>query len=91
MVSLYSSYISGVKYFYIVKMLPLAQILASPKTWGLSHKDLLDAKKICKCPPEGTVFPNYETYMRAKRAKIVGCCCSNPNGYANMYKLNGPC
>jgi hypothetical protein len=69
----------------------LAQILASPATQGLTHRDLVDAKKICRCPPAGTKFTNYESYMRAKRAKIVGCCCSNPNGFANLFGLGGAC
>jgi hypothetical protein len=67
----------------------LAQTLAAPPTIGFSHADLVDAKKICKCPPAGTRFTNYGSYLRAKRAKIVGCCCTGT--VANLYNIYGPC
>jgi len=79
----------------------LAQTLASTATLGLTHADMVDARKICKCPPDriittedgtytvGPRFTNYASYLRAKRAKIVGCCCTGTE--ANLYNINGPC
>ena len=66
----------------------LAQVLAAPATMNLTYNQMTEAKKICKCPTVNQ-FTNYESYLRAKKSKVVGCCCSGI--YANLYNIHGPC
>jgi S-methylmethionine-dependent homocysteine/selenocysteine methylase len=66
----------------------LAQVLAAPPTLNLSYSQMTEAKKICKCPTVNQ-YTNYESYMRAKKARIVGCCCTGTT--ANLYNIYGPC
>jgi hypothetical protein len=66
----------------------LAKILVAPPTTKISYKEITEAKKICKCPTVNK-FTNYEEYMRAKKSKVVGCCCTGTS--ANLYNIYGPC
>jgi len=68
----------------------LAQALAGSPKYAPSYIDLAEAMKIGKCVPAGTKFTNYGSYLRAKKAALIGCCCANPTGCANLFR-NGPC
>ena len=73
---------------------PLPPIDRRRRYWP-SQSERADAKHICSCPGSGATFTSSADRLRAKKARFVGCCCTQEVArlYANVPRVQDglPC